>query len=253
MSNAISEAGDRSAHVAGGTAPTQVAAEAGTPRRLGFDRPSEQPTAVARAYAEIAADLPERVARELMAILERRLAAPRGTLRQEASLGLWKRVFLEQGRIPVPAEYDAAYLEAKARGELWPSRRTLQGYYGGFQEVNAAGVRWLRLGGAGRVPGSFAHGKDHPEAATYANPKAIAEAIIEFYERWGYWPFAQEYFDWVSQEAWAARLLGREVPVRPSRTPIRSAFPSFEAAVAFARQELEKRSHPAHDNPPRAS
>jgi hypothetical protein len=241
MSNAISEAAHPRDDVAGGTRSAPVgAAEASVPGRLGFDRPSEQPTAVARAYAQIAGELPERVARQLMAILEHRLAAPRGTLRQEASLGLWKRVFLAQGRIPVPAEYDAAYSEARARGELWPSRTTLQRYYGGFQEVNAAGVRWLRLGGAGRVPGSFAHGKDRPEPETYASPKAIAEAIAEFYERWDYWPYAQEYFDWVSQEAWAARLLGHGVPVRPSRGPIRSAFPSFEAAVAFAQQEYNK-------------
>src|SRR4051812_35001362 len=70
---------------------------------------------------------------------------------------------------------------------------------------------------AGRLPRSYAHGRDRPPPGTY-NKEVIARAIIACYEALdGLWPTEWEFFDWAALQRAAARQAGKPLPLYPIR------------------------------------
>lgn len=195
------------------------------------------------AFEALVPALESEVIADLAAILEHRLAAPRGSLLREASLGLWVRTLFQLGgQLPKPRDYDDAFERSQGRGEAWPDRQTLFHRYGGWGTVTAAGVRLLERGGAGRVPANFGHGKDRPPPGTYvATPDRVVEALIEWREGYGEWPHGPKYFEAARLQKRAARLTNLQAPLWPDRESYLGCFATFEVGLEQAKVQWSLR------------
>lgn len=192
------------------------------------------PSEAIRVLVQVALRLPAGDGEALARLVGHSLAVPSAPEVRWESIGLCALLVLKDGELPIPRVYDAEHAAAEARGEHWASRRALYRDYGEWERVQQVVVRFLGQGGAGRIPRSYAHGRDRPAPGTYSDPAVIARAIIrcrDFFERW---PNEPEYYDWAALERRAARLAGKPLPWLPTKKPLRATFPEFDAALDFA-------------------
>lgn len=120
------------------------------------------------------------------------------------------------------ADYEAERERRAADGEMYPSEGALRNAYGSWVSAVRAASRFVKHGGAARVPADHAHTRP---GMSY-KPEEVMGGLIRCRRDLGDWPSEWEYYEW----ARIKRRLTSKDPRVPSATPIRK-FGGFSNAL----------------------
>lgn len=130
-------------------------------------------------------------------------------------------------------DYDRSRARARElHGRDYPDSSTLARYYGGWLKAVASAAAWLLHGGSARV-------KVNKEACVVHvsyDVQAIRSGILRARLDIGDWPTEWEWTEW----ARLTRLLSSTDPRLPGMKAIRTAYSSFDDAVADTRASYER-------------
>jgi len=174
---------------------------------------------------------PEEAVRDLRRLLSHDLAR-----RDSAALRLGHlRLLIEMLLALDPSDEDAwvsqaDYMAERARraanGETYPSEGALRNAYGCWVSAVRAASRFVKHGGAARVPADHSHTRP---GMSY-KPEEVMGGLIRCRRDLGDWPSEWEYYEW----ARIKRRLTNKDPRVPSATPLRK-FGGFSNALRMTR------------------
>lgn len=201
----------------------------------GCEVSASEPTEVGRALAVIAAALPEGAARALLALLRSDLAERPVALLRIRRLGLLAQMVDATGQVPNGEEYETLRAARARVGESWPDRTALARSYGGWIPAVRAAMRLWGIGGARVRSSPLANRRQ--ATVNYSQQEVIA-AIILFFERFGTWPGAQEFYDWGNLERRLAYYKGKPCLRIPTDYPVERLWQDegFDGAVTEAKR-----------------